>query len=91
MPIPAFGAEEIQTSDMPTSHLIALALTAPTIPGRSELFGRDRAYYSIASTPVATLEFLLDTSDDHDRRVFCARALALAGYSLATARELARG
>lgn len=90
MSIPAPGAYEIQASDMPTSHLIALAITAPTITGRSELFGRDRAFYAIAHTPVAALEFLLDASED-DRRVICARALALAGYTLPEARELARG
>jgi hypothetical protein len=70
---------EIYRSDMPTNRLAAAALTLGTVDGRNELFGRSHAWYSIASTQAAAIEFLMDVTEIRRRRL-AATALAKAGY-----------
>lgn len=84
----SFTRDEITTSDIPTGRLMALALTLPTVPGRSELFGRDHAFYAIASDQVSAIEWVFRT-DPGTHRIMAARALALAGHTLAGIRALA--
>ena len=75
--------DEIYVSVIPTAHLLGLALTVPTVDGKNELFGRSHAWYSIASTQVAAIEFILAQDDPLKVRHYAAEALARAGYDLA--------
>lgn len=81
--------EEIFTSDMATNRLAALALTLPVASNRNELFGRSHAFYAIAHTQADAIMFVLDScTADVERRTVAARALALAGHTLAHLRTL---
>jgi hypothetical protein len=82
--------DEIAGSDLSTEGLAELALRLPVVEGRSDLFGRSHAWYSIASTQTAAIEFALAATEAH-RRHFAAQALARAGYELDGIRVLARG
>ena len=83
------AADAIYASGMPTSHLIGLALTVPTVPGRSELYGRSHAFYSIAQDVLSATEFVMAEQDESKRRQYAARALGSAGYQVADLYELA--
>lgn len=76
----------IRESDIATGRLVALALTLPTVDGRNELFGRSRAWYAIASTQAAAIQFAVERP--MDQREMAARALAMAGHELRHLRAL---
>lgn len=78
----AFAYEELLTSEVPTEHLLALALTLETVPGRSQLHGREHAFYSISHTQAAAIEFILTVADPVSRRRMAVRALSDAGWTL---------
>lgn len=80
--------DEIIASDLQTEHLVTLALGLPVVDGRSELYGRSHAYYSIGHTREAALEYVNGVGDDTRRRHIAARALALAGYAVYDVRSL---
>lgn len=82
-------ADAVAASAVPTERLVELALSRPTVEGRSELYGRTHAYYSIAASLPAAVEFMGTVSGEAERRRIAARALALAGYELSDIRELA--
>lgn len=77
------AADVICASDIPTSHLLGLALTVPVVSTRNELFGRSHAFYSIASDLITAIEFILAEPDEDKRRYYAAHALGRAGYRLA--------
>jgi hypothetical protein len=79
----AFAYDELLTSELPTERLLALAITLETVPGRSQLHGRDHAFYSIAHTQATAVEWVLIRTDPVERRRMAVRALADAGYTLA--------
>ena len=79
--------KEIAGSDLATEILAGLALRVPVVEGRSDLFGRSHAWYSIASTHAAAADFM-GAATGTDRRRYAAQALARAGYELAGIRAL---
>lgn len=85
----AFRYDEIYTSDITTIDLLAMALTLPTVPMYSNLHGRSHAFYAIAVTQVKAMAFVLDNRDAKgEPRIMAANALALAGYSRATLKDV---
>jgi hypothetical protein len=88
----AFAADEMLLSQLENPRLLALALTLPTVPGRSELYGRSHAYYAIAASQQAAIEHVMTWAEQggqHALHVMAARALAAAGYDLAAIKALA--
>lgn len=83
--------EHIAASEFTTNRLMALALSLPTVPGKSELFGRDSAFYAIGADRAQAIEFMLNSPDDSVRRRMASRALAMAGYDAADILAMGEG
>lgn len=77
----------IYLSDVSTGRLTALALTAETVEGRSELFGRSHAFYSAGHTREAAAAFLQTVTLESEQRRIACTALAMAGIDLASIRS----
>jgi hypothetical protein len=73
--------EVIAASDVDTEVFLALALTLPVCDAGNFLMGRSHAWYAIAQTQYAAIEFALRQGPAKQRRI-AANALAMAGYSL---------